>query len=261
MYFYVYDAFLNHKKYDKLLSDVEARLIQIGINGKIHRLSLLTNMKGTIEDGFRHGAKTIVVIGNDQTFSQAVNTVIRFPKGLLGFIPIGKPEENIIAKHLSIPIGVAACDTLSARIIEHLPLGSINNQYFLLWVRILSKEIDLFCDEKYHLSLLKNQSSIQIFNGPFAPNKQKTKSDVLYTVVDTFKSGFFLQWGVSPGNTTFLPNKKIQITAPESTQVLVDDYHTLHTPVTIEIAREKLPLIVGKQYFQNFETVTTVEES
>ena len=149
MYFYVYDAFLNHKKYDRLLQDIEARIIQIGINGKIHRLSILTNIKGTIQDGFRHGAKTVVIVGNDQTFSQAANTVIHFPKAVLGFIPIGNPEENLIAKHLSIPLGLAAWDTLSARIVERLPLGCINNQYFLLWVRILSREVDLFCDEKY----------------------------------------------------------------------------------------------------------------
>ncbi len=258
MYFYVYDAFLNHKKYDKLLADIEARLIHIGINGKIHRLSILTNIKGTIQDGFRHGAKTIVVLGNDQTFSQAANTVIHFPHGVLGFIPIGNPEENLIAKHLSIPLGLAACDTLSARIVEHLPLGCINNQYFLLWARILSAGVDLFCDEKYHLSLFKNSGSLQIFNSPFAPNKQQSQGDVLYTVVETQNLGFFSQ---RKANTTFLPNKKIQVTAPESVQVLVDDYHTINTPVTIEVAHEKLPLIVGKQYLQSFETATTVEES
>lgn len=261
MYFYVYDSFLNHKKYDKILADIEARLIQIGINGKIHRLSVLTNIKGTIQDAIRHGAKTVVVVGNDQTFSQAANTVIHLSKGILGFIPIGTREENLIAEHLSIPIGVAACDALSARIIERIPLGCINNQYFLLWVRILSGDVDLFCDEKYHLSLSHSRNSIQIYNSPFSPIRHKTQNNFLYTIVDTTKSGFFSAWNKDSSTATFLPHKKIRVTAPESVPVLIDDYLSMNTPVSIEVAPEKLSLIVGKGYHLKNEIEPTVEGS
>ena len=75
MYSYIYDSFVSQKKYQKLLARVEIRLTDLGISGKIKRLSPLKNLKETIKDEIRGGAKTIVVVGDDSTLGEVINLV------------------------------------------------------------------------------------------------------------------------------------------------------------------------------------------
>ncbi len=128
MYLYLYDSFLNNKKYSNLLARVETRLTDLGVGGKIYRLSPLRNVQELMADEIRNGTKTVVVVGNDKTLNQVVNIAAQY-NIVVGLIPVG-PDNNI-ARILGIPEGEAACTVLSARIIEKIDLGKINNTYFL----------------------------------------------------------------------------------------------------------------------------------
>ena len=44
MYYYLYDSRLNDKKYNNVIAKIETRLTDLGINGKINRLSFLKNI-------------------------------------------------------------------------------------------------------------------------------------------------------------------------------------------------------------------------
>ena len=87
MYLYIYDSFLNHKKYSALLARIENRLADLEIKGKINRLNILKNMKEVIEDGIEQGVKTVVAVGDDQTFSKGGN-IIADLDAALGSIPV-----------------------------------------------------------------------------------------------------------------------------------------------------------------------------
>ena len=38
MHVYIYDSFLNHKKFEKIIARIETRVTDLGLNGKINRL-------------------------------------------------------------------------------------------------------------------------------------------------------------------------------------------------------------------------------
>jgi len=50
VYYYIYDSFLNAKKYRKILERIEVRLGVLGIPGKIKRLNILHHQKEAIEE-------------------------------------------------------------------------------------------------------------------------------------------------------------------------------------------------------------------
>ena len=87
MYLYIYDSFLNHKKYTDLLTKIEKRITDLGIKGKVAKLSVLKNMKELILDGVREGVQTVVVIGNSQSFTKVINIVANLDV-TLALIPV-----------------------------------------------------------------------------------------------------------------------------------------------------------------------------
>src|SRR3989339_705292 len=117
MYLYIYDSFLNHKKYTDLLTKIEKRITDLGIKGKVAKLSVLKNMKELILDGVREGVQTVVVIGNSQSFTKVINIVANLDV-TLALIPV--ENDSNIAKVLGIAPGVLACDVLASRIIKKI---------------------------------------------------------------------------------------------------------------------------------------------
>lgn len=266
MYFYIYDSFLNHKKYDRLLADIETRAIEIGISGKINRLSMLTNIKDTIEHGVRHGAKTIVVVGNDLTFSQAANVLARFPHIALGFIPIGTPPENLLAQILSLPLHIDACNVLSARIIKKFPLGKINDRFFLLWAEILGGQVKLRCDDKYDILLLDPRQLIRIYNIPsWIVQKRAPENPFSFRTLElTIEERPRLFGGFKQKNSVVqstLWNKKISVTSKDRVSIIVDDYDTINTPAELLLTDEMVSVIVGRGSLLLDEIETTVAQS
>ena len=63
MYHYIYDSFLSDKRYENEISQIEARILGLGINGRVDKLTILKNLKEIVEDGIKKGAETLVVMG------------------------------------------------------------------------------------------------------------------------------------------------------------------------------------------------------
>ncbi|MEI7497993.1 MAG: diacylglycerol kinase family protein [Candidatus Falkowbacteria bacterium] len=130
MHVYIYEDFLSNGKYASLLAKIETRITDLGLNGKICRLATIKNYHDLIRDEIRRGAKTIVAVGNNVTLNKVINAAQQ--SGVpVGFIPIGK-QNNSIAAAIGIEPELAACDILSARRIEILDLGVVNNQFYFL---------------------------------------------------------------------------------------------------------------------------------
>ncbi len=241
MYLYIYDSFLNDKKYTDLLIKIEQRITDLGIKGRITKLSILKNMKELITDGVKEGVKTVVVIGNNQTFAKVINIVADLDV-VLGIIPI---EKSKISTILGIPTKIAACEVLASRIIKQIDLGKINNQYFIHSAEINNSNVVIEYNN-FKVQPATKENQIVFYN--FADENSPDSSPVdgkLEAVISPVKSNF-LGKKKSLGDT-ILPFSKIKITSQEEEQVsiLTDEQIIMKTPAKIIVAPEKLSIIVG----------------
>jgi len=241
MYLYIYDSFLNNKKYSALLVKVEKRVTDLGIKGRVARLSVLKNMKELITDGIKEGVETVVVIGDTKTFSKVINIVADL-NITLGLIPVN--NDNKIAKLLGIPPGSLACDVLASRIIKRLDLGKVNKYYFIrkAYIKNGSVEIDY---GNFKIMPTTEENNINFFN--FSDNSNFNPVDgVLETVITPIKSTFF---GKKLVKSTVFPfqNIKINSASDEQAAVLIDEQVIVKTPVKIKASPKKLKVIVGSE--------------
>ncbi|MFA6018417.1 MAG: diacylglycerol kinase family protein [Patescibacteria group bacterium] len=133
MYCYVYDEALQDRRFERELAQIETRLTDLGIAGKIARLALFRDPNELIRDEIRSGVTTVVAVGNDTTLRRVLDA-IGDRKTVVALLPIG--PQGAMTELLGMPVGVAACDVLSARIIEELDLGEVNGKRFLQSVHI-----------------------------------------------------------------------------------------------------------------------------
>jgi len=239
MYLYIYDSFLNDKKYNDLLIKIEKRVTDLGIKGRVARLSILKNMKELIIDGVREGVETIVVIGDNKTFSKVINIIANL-NITLGLIPIN--NNNKIAKLLGIPPGSLACETLASRIIKRIDLGRVNKHYFISKAQINNGNIEINYGN-FKIMPTTEKNSITFYN--FSNNKDFSPVDgILEMVIIPIKSTFF---GKKNIKSTIFPfqNIKINSTSDEQATVLIDEQIIVKTPVKIKVDPKKLKVIVG----------------
>ncbi len=250
MYLYLYDSFLSNKKYSRLLAKTETRLTDLGIGGKIFRLSILRNTEELLIDEIKNGIKTIVVVGNDKTFSQIINLAAKFDIPI-GFIPIG--SQNEIAQMLGIPKKEEeACNTIAARIVKKIDLGKANNIYFLSNLTVSGEKLTIECDNKYRITTkIKNQINIcnlkplLVSNlGPKYFNPHDGFLEILIQPINTGFFQFFKKTNVI--QKSIIPFKKILICSKDSIPITTDSKKILKTPVKIEVVPKKLKVIVGK---------------
>ena len=102
MYCYIYDSFLNQKKYEKQLSKIELFLADLGIGGRIHKLNVLKNLEELISEEINGGTKNLIVVGNDQTVSRVLDFLVG-KNVALGIIPMG--ENNALAESIGASRG------------------------------------------------------------------------------------------------------------------------------------------------------------
>ncbi len=254
MYYYIYDSFVTDKKHLPTVHAVEARLTDLGINGRIEKLTVLKNMKEIVEDAVKKGAKTIVGVGDDSTVSKIISYLPNL-NITLGIIPIG--PNNKIASLLGIAPGEEACNVLSARIIEKIDLGKANDNYFISKLAVPSQKQITMDAGTYRIRQLSEYNHINICNFDIqqaldrdTSARSNPKDGILEAVISAQKKRSGL-WSMFQQKTysrkSVFPFKKIKIKCDsDSVPVIADDQVTIKTPVTVEVAPKKLKIIVGK---------------
>lgn len=240
MHVYVYDDYLNKGKYNRVINRIEIRLTDLGLNGKIIRLSGIKNIKATIQAEIRLGAKTIVAVGNNQTINKILGALINDDlygdfqkKPLLGIIPIG--EDNSIATSFGIKNPEEACNILLARRVKKIDLGLAGNHYFLNEASIQSqgtalkiKNYSLETAEKGEINIINLQKD----------QEEKVKSDphdgLLDIVIKTKKK-----------DKTYFNSSSFEILNPQE-KLIADGLVEIDTPVKIGVLKDCLNIIVGK---------------
>ncbi len=265
MYYYLYDLFLNDNKYQKILHSIENRTVDLGINGKIGRVSMLLSPEKLIKEEIKKGVTTIVAVGNDETVNKLIK-ISAEKKITLGIIPVGK--NNKIAKILGIPEGAGACDILSQRRVKKIDLIKINNHYCLSELKTEIKNAQIICENKYEVNLisktgeayiynLADKNEIQkIFNLKQDINKYFNPEDGLLDLV--IRPGslnlmhkfltIFKKNKVNINDVSIIPIKKIQIIPrkKEEISVICDSNLILKAPLNIKILPQALNVIVSK---------------
>jgi len=247
MYYYLYDSYLTDKKYINTLAKTETKLTDMGINGKINRLSFLKNIPQILKEEVNQGVKTIVVVGNDRTFSQIINIAIDL-NVVLAYIPIGQPDN--IAKILGIPQGEEACHILSSRIIDKLDIAEVNdNNYFLTALEFCGDHTTINCDDSYFINM-EHKNNLITVNNLAAKNKSingTNQGQLTLVICSRQKKLFKLK-----ENFSVFKCQKLKITSPQSIPaVMVDEKKIIKTPLEIKILREKIKVIVGKKRLYN----------
>jgi len=245
MNIYIYDSFLNQKKYDRWLARLETRLTDLGLNGKIFRLSLMRNIEDTVKNELKRGAKTIIAVGNNKTVNQIVNALYGQTTPL-GIVPVGG-ENNDIAKSLGINSIDAACDILSARLLAKLNLGQANQTYFLGRATIENQGTVIDMSEDYTVETAE-KGLIHIFNLASleiklpAKVKVSPQDGVLELIINAQNNGNVF---AKQNDQSIFKIKKVGINNPRA-QLILDSTIALPTPVEIMVAKQALNVIVGK---------------
>ncbi len=243
MHFYLVDDFVTDRRYEAVLNRIESRLTEIGIHGRIERLTILKNLGELVDEAVRRGAETVVAVGDDRTVSKMVSALAHHSVPF-GFIPVG-PSQTI-AKSLGIPVGEAACDVLSRRVIEEVDLGKVGDRYFLMSVEAPEAQYSLKCDGTYTVSLTAAEP-LSIRNLGSASSASNPKDGILEAVIGQPKrgvfSGFFRR---ETESASIFPFRRLTITSDAPLSLLLDGQTVVKAPATVEATPKRLKVIVGK---------------
>jgi len=160
MYCYIDDQFVQDKRFEKELLKIENRVTDLGVAGKVIRLALFRNAEEMILDEVRRGITTVIVVGNDETVRKVID-VVADTGVTFGIIPLG--QDNQLARMMGVPEGVAACDVLSARIVETIDVGIVNGRRFITGLSIPNFKAELTCEGKYRI-VPKRAGALEIRN-------------------------------------------------------------------------------------------------
>ena len=243
MNLYIYDSYLN--KYKNKLNNIEAQLHNLNLNGRIVTLESVKNLQQIIKDEIINGVKTIVAVGNNETFNKVLNACLNsgeaavFSNIALGIIPLG--PNNSIAEASGIKNDKMAPDILLARRVEKINIGKANNTYFLSEASIQAQDTTLKIDS-FSIDPIKN-GEIRIINLlTERSSAQNIKSDPQDDLLDLYIYD-------NPKKPSSFSIKELTL-ENKSKKLLLDNAVEINTPALISQVDKKISLIIGK--YRNF---------
>lgn len=241
MYAYIFDSFLQDRKHTHDVSQIENRLATLGIQGRSEKMTILKNLQETAKQMIKRGATTLVVVGNDETVTKVLPIVLE-GGATLGIIPVGQPQ--MISRVLGIPSGVAACDTISRRVIRHLDIGRANAAYFVFQLSAPSS-VTVDCGD-YRITSLDPNGQLTVTNFPLDGSPSVPDDGQLELVVAPGQERRGWRPFRAPSGSVFqLEQAKLTSTGTPAS-ITLDGHSIVKTPVTIDIDKTKLDVIVGK---------------
>lgn len=242
MYSYFYDAFLQDRKYERDLALLETRLTDLGIMGKITRLALFRDGVEVIRDEIEEGADTIVAVGDDNTLRRAIEAV-GDTRTVLGYLPMN--NKSVFAELLGIPIGVAACDILSARLVQDIDVGEVNGRRFLHALECEVTDAVASCEDSFTLTV-PGKASIAIRNLAFPDDAgvtDPTDGKLVLVIRQTHFSFFGRKLDLSK-----VPFKRLHLFTDRHVNMSVDGGEKLQAKeFEIRVIPGRLRLVTGKE--------------
>lgn len=237
LHFYMYDEVLSQSKYSTTVAEMETRLTDLGLQGHIGRLGPLKNAKEMVREALQAGARTIVAVGTDQTFTDVINAVAGLDV-TVGIIPIN--DSTRIGRYLGIENTQTGCKVLAARKIEAIDLGRVNTQYFLTDIVIeTNSPIQLECDNNYQLEATETPMTVIIANMTEASD---CRDGTLSCFIDTTEQGWFRK----KKRRTTVPAQRVTVQSKNDAYAVIEGTMRIKLPIYCEAAPQALKVIVGK---------------
>lgn len=254
MYTYVYDSFVTDREHERLLARLEARLTDLGLSGRIERLTMFKDIRDIVADAVSRGCETVVAVGNDETVSKLVDVLGDFDVAL-GLIPVGEGPHRI-ASLLGVASDIESCNVLSRRVIHKVDLGRINDHWFLSSVEIPETAASVSCNGQYAVVPAKTHC-VRVCNldalDPGAVGEggySSPRDGYLDTVISPVsRQGFFSRFfrpEVAPSPPTVVPVRRLDIAHQRPFAVIRDGVRFSSTRLQIEIVPQKLKVVVGR---------------
>ncbi len=254
MYTYIYDSFVTDKKNERLLSRIETRLTDLGISGRVERLTMFKNIADIVEDAVRRGCETVVAVGNDETVSRLVEVMGDYDAAL-GIVPIGD-GPHVIADILGIVPDVESCNILSRRVLQTIDLGKVNDHYFLSSVEIPRTKATVSCNGRYDV-IPTEENEVRVCNlAPLSVSEtgeatmSSPRDGFLETVFRPAPArGLFSRLWRTPAENvkpTVVPVRNLLIKHQSPFTVIRDGLRLSSNSLKIEIIPKKLKVITGK---------------
>lgn len=235
MHIYIFDSFLKQNKYSKIIAKIETRLTDLGLNGKNCYVGPLKSLRSIVNEELRREPKTMIAVGNDNTFNQLINTIV-YENITIGFIPVG--TNSIIADCLGIEDEDQACNVLSARLIERVSLGRINDFYFILKAIIPTKGTVMEFNGQYTIEIPK-PGYVEIVN---LEQDKQVKKEILKTYITT-SEGKIVKKDLKD---SYIPARRILVNNLKNNFFTIDNAQQVDTPAELSKEEDMLSVIAGK---------------
>ncbi len=250
MYVYLYDSLLKARQYDRVLSALETKLIDLGISGKTVRLSSLLSPKQIISDETRRNkeVRTVVVVGDDSSFTKIVQQAADAPV-TFGWVPIG-PQTNL-AERLGLPYGAACAQVLSRRRVAAIDIGQVNQFFFIDSCRIPLSNITMSLNGSITISGTAQQMQCDVWNmvpadrALLPPGYEPSPHDKQLEMVlqPVAKKRLF---GSTLASASIFPFTEARLKFEKTVTVTVDGRTFKENQMVIRLAPSPLKLIVSR---------------
>ena len=251
MYVYLYDGFLEQRKYGGIIKAIENRLTDYGISGKILRLNNFTDAKPIIEDEIKRGATNIIIVGNDRTFGLVLSRGAGC-NCVFGFLPIGA-ENNTVAPVLGIPVNEESVEVLAKRRKERLDIGLVNNRFFVSQLHVVPAKVQVIYDKKFKVTSADKMEVVVCNFQPFYWKKDKKDKEIRVVHPQDGKLEAFLRpltksgwFGYKYEEPSIFSFEEMEILGDSAFLVETDGRQTKEISLKIKLAKNKIEMIVGK---------------
>jgi hypothetical protein len=247
-YAYVYDDFLADRGFERDIAALETKLNTFDLAGRIGRLALFRSAKDLVEGMVKQGITTVVIVGNDTTLDK---TMWFLPdlNVTIGYIPIAGPSA--VAKLLGIPVGLAACDVLAARLVETIDMGRLDDRYFLTEVSLPATMASLEIEGRYRISSMHG-GSLTVRNLGGHVGAEMALSDakdgyleaVIMPVPEERKSAIWKRQ-IEVGGTSILLRHGL-IISKDPVEAVVDNHAVSGFRFEVSVVPNKLKIVTGR---------------
>ena len=133
MYFYIFDPRGEReiKYFERLQGKLLNQLAELRIDGETVRVTSIRTLDLLVEQAISAEAKTVVMVGSDQSLNKVINAVVKKKADLtIGYIPLD--PESPLSKILGLTHSVeSTAKTIAGRLTQELDLGRVGDRYFL----------------------------------------------------------------------------------------------------------------------------------
>ncbi len=254
MYIYLYDTFVKKGPYARVIKSIENRLTDMELTGKIIRLAQFSNPKAILHDEMRNGAKTAIVVGDENSFARVLTRCADVDM-VFGWVPVGRQIE--MSKHLGIPYGAEACSIISARRVLDLDVMQVNDRYAIAELHIPLSKVWLAMDGKYAMGPTSDAIQVGVCNlrsldwckSFFKKNThpQDRKLEVFIRTLKKEQTKRKKIFSSSYDPMTVLPFEKMTVYGKKPFELFIDGQRSKETRVQVQLAPHRVSVITGKQ--------------